>query len=516
MITLIHHIRKSLLTFSFILALGIYFYLNNQIDSSNLLKIRLGQYYALLATTFLYLALLASPLYNVFPSFPYKPIYIRARRALGLSAFFFATLHASIEFLGLLGGFAGLGFLSAPYLRAIIYSSTAYLILAIMASISWDGAVKRLGTNWKKIHRLVYIAVVLILTHALMLGTHFTDLSDLIPKIYFAALTFLLVLEAIRLDRYLATRFKLSFTFGVSLILVIAVAGYFSTYLKSPVKGTSSSLGIHANHIKLAEEAQTTNSTSLPNLPGLTGDRTKRYSVSFDQPNSTQANKPIELKFKVFDASNGNPVLLYKRPYQETFHLIIVDSTLTYFSHIHPKQVGNEFSITTTLPADSTYHLYIDFQPLEAIDQQYAFSLKVGDSSQKPTQIVDKNLTKTFGDYEVTLKPDGELNAQKMSLGQQKISFVIKDAKTKQPITNLKPYLNAFGHLVMIRQDSYEYLHVHPYELTPPAANANGGPEISFLPIGIYGQFKSGVYRVFAQFNHNGKIFVADFTVKVN
>jgi hypothetical protein len=238
--------------------------------------------------------------------------------------------------------------------------------------------------------------------------------------------------------------------------------------------------------------------------------------MTFDHPVNVNPEQDVDLIFKVFDASNGTAVTVFKRPYQELFHLVIVDNSLTYFNHIHPQQKGSQFSITTSFPEAGIYRLYADAQPLGGIDQQMAFSLSVGNTqNEKSTVEPDKNLTKKFGDYSVTLSTEGALQASQMSLGKQKITFEIKDATTGKPLTDLKPYLNAFGHLVMIKQDTYEYLHVHPYALRAPATNANGGPKVEFLPIGIYGAFKSGAYRIFGQFNHNGKLFVADFTVEV-
>jgi len=93
---------------------------------------------------------------------------------------------------------------------------------------------------------------------------------------------------------------------------------------------------------------------------------------------------------------------------------------------------------------------------------------------------------------------------------------MIKDAKTGKSVTNLKPYLASFGHLTMINQKTFDFIHVHPYNLTAPPADASGGPTVDFLPIGIYGPFKPGIYRAFAEFNPDNKLFTADFTMKVN
>jgi hypothetical protein len=149
-----------------------------------------------------------------------------------------------------------------------------------------------------------------------------------------------------------------------------------------------------------------------------------------------------------------------------------------------------------------------------------AFTLPVGiDKNEKveaAVHPVDQNLTKVFGEYEVTLDTHGRINAKQMTVGKNTLSFTVKDAKTKKPITTLKPFMASFGHLTMINEQTYDFIHVHPYSLTVPPPNANGGPTVDFLPIGIYGPFKSGIYRAFAEFStKTGTDFDANFTIKI-
>jgi hypothetical protein len=242
-----------------------------------------------------------------------------------------------------------------------------------------------------------------------------------------------------------------------------------------------------------------------------------RYTVSFSHDPIITPGQPTTLHFTVYNAATGSEVKLFSRVYEKVMHLIIVDESLSYFAHIHPVQDENGFSITTSFPNEGNYRFYIDFQPLGAIEQQMGFSLSVGNqrSIQKSTFPPDKNLTKTFGNYLVTISYPHPLLAKELSNGNQKITFTIKDAETNKPITNLKPYLASFGHLVMINETTFDYLHVHPDRLTPPPNNANGGPDVTFLPLGLYGPIKPGIYRAFAQFNPENKLFTADFTIIV-
>ncbi len=519
--SLLKNIRFYVIVFSLIFSLGVYYWVTSTSSSEQTQLIRLQQIYALTALAFLYLALLVGPLCFSFQKFPFRDQFLKARRAIGVSAFYFGLLHALLSFFGQLGGFQGLGFLSDKYLLAITLSFIALIILFLMALTSFDAFIAKLTfPRWKLLHRFVYLAGVFILIHALMLGTHFYDLSTLIPQILFIALMFLLALEALRFDAFLQKKLVFAPQFGISFALVIGiVASYF--FLTLIPKDSLSSLGIHAQHIQIAKQAQLGNSNlgsnSLPNIPGLKGDKTRRFTVDFDHPEIVRPNQDVPLTFKVYDAASGNRVNLFARVYERPSHLIIVDSELNYFNHIHPAQNASEFNITTQFPKIGIYHLYKGFQPLGAIEQQFAFTLNVGNvvnttvSNAQP----DSALSKTFGNYEVTLNYPKPLKAQLLSVGQQELTFTIKDAFSKQPITTLKPYLASFGHLVMINQKTYDYLHVHPANLVAPKPSENGGPDVKFLPLGLYGPIKPGIYRVFAEFNPDNKLFTADFTISL-
>lgn len=90
---------------------------------------------------------------------------IKVRRALGLYAFLYATLHLLI-FTGLDYGFnwklilADLA--SKPYILAGL---TAFTILLALAITSYPWWMKKLGKHWKTLHKLVYLAAIIVLIH---------------------------------------------------------------------------------------------------------------------------------------------------------------------------------------------------------------------------------------------------------------------------------------------------------------------------------------------------------------
>lgn len=521
--------RFYILCGSILLSLIIALFFQVTITTQQLQIIRIEQTYALMSLVYLYITILIGPFCYTFSQFPLKEQSLHARRALGVGTFYFAGLHVVISFFGQLDGFEGFVFLGINFLLPILIGLAALILLFLLTITSLDYAVEKMHfKNWKLLHRTVYLAGILILIHTVMLGTHYIDLKGIIPQITFVVLAFLLLLEASRIDNFVNKFISLP-KFGVSTILMAVIICNTYVLILNPFSNQSNtpiSFDIHATHKQLAQAAAQQNNNQqfavdISKLPGLDGDRNKRYTVSMTtDPINPLPNQPVTIHFKVYDATSGNPVTYFKFIYAKKMHLILVNSDLTYFSHVHPIQDDQGFSITTQFPTNDTYHLYIEYQPFGGIEQQMAFTIAVGipdvGNGFKPSLPNTNITTKTFGNYEVTMNTNGALSAADMSFGNQKLSFTLKDAKTKKPITTLKPYLATFGHLTMINEQTYDFIHVHPYSLVIPPPNANGGPTVDFLPIGIYGPFKPGVYRIFAEFNPDNNLFTADFTVKIN
>lgn len=492
---------------------------------SSVFVVRLQQLYAFLGILYLYVTLLAGPLCYTFPKLPFRGQYISARRALGVSAFYFTSLHVGLSFFGQLGGFGGIGFLTEKYVQVLGIGLAAFVILFLLALTSFDFVIAKMTfVRWKFLHRLVYVAGILTLIHVVMLGSHFSNLSSAIPTIFFIALTFLLLLEAPRVDAVIRKYIHIP-DVGITSTAVLVLCGVlFFTIIRPlfPTSGGAISFDIHAEHKRLALEAKNGTQGSSTNQPttiaGLQGDRTKRYSVSFFSPETVKPNQDTKLRFTVTDASNGRNISLFRMLYTKPMHLVVVDSSLEYFSHIHPTHTDDGFEITTQFPKEGIYHLYSNFQPLEGIEQQFAFTIQVGEPNTEATRSTstpDIGQRKTFGDYGVELETEEQLRAESMTLGEQKLRFTITSATNSEGIQTLKPYLGAFGHVTMVNVETFDYIHVHPFDLTVLSPDSVGGPVVEFLPIGIHGPFKAGRYRVFAEFNPDNNVFVSDFTVDI-
>lgn len=168
--------------------------------AGSLQTIRTEQIYGFMSILLLYSAILASPLTKVFPRLPGKDAYLFARRAIGVSAFYFAILHTYITFFGQLNGFAGITYLNHTYRVSLLAGVLALAVLLIMAATSFDWIVTHMGYKyWKLLHRLVYLASLAVLLHVLLIGPHYDKGATAIGILTYLAAVVLIVLEFLRI-----------------------------------------------------------------------------------------------------------------------------------------------------------------------------------------------------------------------------------------------------------------------------------------------------------------------------
>jgi sulfoxide reductase heme-binding subunit YedZ len=125
---------------------------------------------------------------------------VRWRRPLGLYAFLYVSLHfltfTALDY-GLDLGLLRDALLAKPYALVGLSAGLLLVPLAITATRGW---MRRLGKNWKRLHRLVYPAAVLAVLHWGLLVKSDTRL----PLLYGAILAVLLLLRTRPVKRAIA------------------------------------------------------------------------------------------------------------------------------------------------------------------------------------------------------------------------------------------------------------------------------------------------------------------------
>lgn len=178
------------------------------VPSDQLFLIRTQQVYGALAVLLLYIAVILTPLSKVAKQMKGMSLLLFTRRAIGVSAWYFATLHTLIVLFGQVGGWSGIMLLPGRFKVAFIFGLTTLVILFLMAVTSFDKAIKIMTfPRWKQLHRFVYLAGLAVIVHVWLIGTH-AQYAWLRAVAVFA-LVLLFALEAIRITKILALKYKL-------------------------------------------------------------------------------------------------------------------------------------------------------------------------------------------------------------------------------------------------------------------------------------------------------------------
>lgn len=193
------------------------------IADDQLYAIRTQQTFGLLCLIYWYVALIISPLGYVIGKRRVRHMEF-ARRAIGVSAFYFALLHGVVALWGQLGGFDQLQFLPSLFQWSLAGGAAALVILGLMALTSFDSVVKRMTyRRWKWLHRFVYTAWILVVIHVWSVGTHLAYTN--IQLVAFTALAVLSGLELYRIVTSLnTTKLHLNKTEFATFFLAVWVA----------------------------------------------------------------------------------------------------------------------------------------------------------------------------------------------------------------------------------------------------------------------------------------------------
>ena len=196
--------------------------------------------------------------------------------------------------------------------------------------------------------------------------------------------------------------------------------------------------------------------------------------------------------------------------HERLFHLFVVSDDLREFSHLHPAlRSDGSFELPAVSFGSGPYQLYSDFMPSGGTPQLIRKTLLPGGTRRGFSGSRAPHLARDAGDktdrgLRVRIEPDGAgLIAGRQSL----LAFHLAEAATGLPVSDLQPYLGAWGHAFIVSADLADAVHSHP--ITP--LTGPGGPVVYFQQ-----RFpRAGTYRLWAQFMRNRDVATVSFTVEV-
>jgi hypothetical protein len=271
-------------------------------------------------------------------------------------------------------------------------------------------------------------------------------------------------------------------------------------------------------------ETGNSNVANQANVNNLTteGVGNKFFTVEFKtEPSSIVAGEKTKLIFAIRN-DKDEMVRELQIVHDKPMHLLIVSEDLEEFYHEHPEvQADGTFAANFTFQNGGRYKLYADFTPkgTEQVVKQYSVNVSGSPRVLKELK-ADETFEKTVGNLRVTMKPSGDLVANRELM----LEFQVFDAQTNKPVTDLENYLGAKAHFVVISKDLEEFVHAHPmaddnvksveHKHDAKEEKMNGADAMSIVSAHIAFP-KPSIYRIWAQFQRGGRVTTVPFTFEV-
>jgi hypothetical protein len=222
------------------------------------------------------------------------------------------------------------------------------------------------------------------------------------------------------------------------------------------------------------------------------------YRLVLDHPIAPPVDDGA-LTFRILGPDSA-PLRSYTTSHDKDLHLILARRDLSGYQHLHPRLAADgTWSVATSL-APGSWRVFADFDPAGTVGPLTlgADLLISGPATAKP--LPAPSTTAVVDGYTVTLK--GALDPGHDS------QLTLSVSRDGAPVTDLEPYLAAYGHLVALRQGDLAYLHVHP-DGSPGDGRTKPGPAIVFHTTAP----SDGTYRLYLDFKHGGVVRTAEFTL---
>jgi len=261
----------------------------------------------------------------------------------------------------------------------------------------------------------------------------------------------------------------------------------------------------------------------------------KAFRIEFSSdPGQPQANQPTTLSFTVKDG-RGTVVKDLPIVHEKPMHLLVVSRDLSEFYHVHPDVAADgSYKVVHTFPNGGEYKMYADFTPKDSAQVVEVIDIKVGGPERAKVNLVpDSKFEKTVDGLKIVMRPSSAIEA-----GQElTLDFQAFDAASGKPATDLQNYLGELAHFVIISEDLEDFVHAHPMakgekmdgmkmdadKAEDHSAGGHSHGNDSKMPgtpsaseVSAHTAFpRSGLYKLWAQFQRGGNVISVPFIVKV-
>jgi len=245
-------------------------------------------------------------------------------------------------------------------------------------------------------------------------------------------------------------------------------------------------------------------------------------------PAELKAGSEAKILFTVRDGE-GKPLQDLQITHDRLVHVVIASADFTVFAHIHPDEFGPitdemkkkaEYPVRFTFPKAGQYIVAVDTAAKDDLISEH-FTVDVGGGPKMGTFTKDLSREKKFGDLSVTLSTVPET----ITAGKEAtLKYMIR--KDGGPVTDLEPYLAAPLHAAIISSDLESFMHEHGELPGASMGHEHMGHMMHMMHMNVPNKFgpeidvpvvfpARGLYQIFSQVQHRGKVVVLSFMVEV-
>jgi Cu+-exporting ATPase len=207
--------------------------------------------------------------------------------------------------------------------------------------------------------------------------------------------------------------------------------------------------------------------------------------------------------------------------------VVIASQDFSVFSHVHPEDFGAlspemkktaRYPVRFSFPKAGRYIIGIDFAVREQLFSKQFLVAVTGEPKMGPPG-KDFSREKRFGGLEVTFA-----SAPERIVAGKEVTLSYLFRKNGKPVDDLEPYLSAPMHLAIISSDLSRFMHTHGEVpgMTGAGHHEHHGEMHMAVPdrfgpnIEVHVEFPvKGLYEIFGQLRHRGKVIDTSFMVEV-
>ncbi len=209
----------------------------------------------------------------------------------------------------------------------------------------------------------------------------------------------------------------------------------------------------------------------------------------------------IAYKFQLIDTETSRLVgdSDLSMAHERKLHLVIYDSSLNEFQHIHPEFDGSFWSISAQFLVNGDYWVWAQGE-LAVDGTEFSTSSKIsvsGGVAAWPTPPALSDMRSGLSGISKINLSSNKVTAGKMAMLD--LTMTRTDGSNPQ----LSPYMGAFAHVIATPDDGDSLIHVHPV-----STGHNKGMLHATFP-------SAGLYRLWIQFIDDGNLKVIPVSVKV-